>query len=109
MEVGPPPSACPPGAPHQLRCRCIPVIIIDGVEQIWHSIMDIGSYSLRVPHKDMAHIPEILKAVSPEDVARMQSNVGKVWRRYIWTGHRAYGQMAREMIRSRRNATLQVG
>lgn len=52
--------------------RCIPVIIIDNVELTWHSIMDLDAYSLRVPQADMARLPEILKAVPPENVARMQ-------------------------------------
>ncbi|KAL4427651.1 hypothetical protein ABPG75_001740 [Micractinium tetrahymenae] len=82
---------------------CIPVIIIDNVQLTWHSIMDLDAYSLRVAQKDMARLPEILKAVPPKDVARMQANIRKVWRRHLWTSYRPYGEVARQLIQSRQN------
>jgi hypothetical protein len=51
------------------------------VELTWHALLDIESYSVRIAQKDMERIPEILKAVSEQDIARMQANLAKVWRR----------------------------
>ena len=57
------------------------MIIQDGVELTWHAVLDIESYSIRIAQKDMDRIPEILKAVPKKDIARMQANLAKVWRR----------------------------
>jgi hypothetical protein len=57
------------------------VIIQDGIELTWHSLLDIPSYSMRIAQKDMEKIPEILAAVSEGEVARMQANLALVWRR----------------------------
>ncbi|KAI3432296.1 hypothetical protein D9Q98_003856 [Chlorella vulgaris] len=84
---------------------CIPVIIQDGIELTWHSLLDLPSYSMRIAQKDMQKIPEILAAVSEEQVARMQANLALVWRRHIWTGYRPYGQQVRQLLEERRNKT----
>jgi hypothetical protein len=57
------------------------VIIQDGVELTWSSILDIESYSIRIKQEDMTRIPEILQAVSAEQIAKMQANLANVWRR----------------------------
>jgi hypothetical protein len=62
-------------------CSCIPVLIHDGVEPSWNSILDVASYSVRIAEKDMARVPDILGDVSQEEVTRMQANLAKVWRR----------------------------
>ena len=67
-------------------CSCIPVLIQDGVEPTWSNLLDTGSYSVRILQKDMERVPEILQAISKEDVARMQANLGKVWRRWVGGG-----------------------
>ncbi len=59
------------------------MIIQDGVELTWHAVLDIESYSIRIAQKDMDRIPEILKAVPKKDIARMQANLAKVWRRCV--------------------------
>ncbi|PSC76174.1 exostosin-like glycosyltransferase [Micractinium conductrix] len=87
---------------------CIPVIIQDDVEMAWHSLLDVPEYSVRIAQKDMARIPEILKAIKPDEIERLQSNLGKVWRRHMWTGYRPYGELARKLLDSRREATQQA-
>jgi len=38
-------------SPFPLACRCIPVVIQDQVEQAWHSILDLDSYTVRIAEK----------------------------------------------------------
>ena len=80
-----------PPHPSLPACSCIPVLIQDGVEPTWSNLLDTGSYSVRILQKDMERVPEILQAISKEDVARMQANLGKVWRRWVGVGGGAGG------------------
>lgn len=57
------------------------MIIQDGVEVAWSSLLDVDSYSIRILQKDMDRIPEILKAVPQDKIQQMQANIAKVWRR----------------------------
>lgn len=44
-------------------------------------MLDIESYSIRILEKDMVKVPEILEAVTEDEIGRMQANIAKVWRR----------------------------
>ena len=66
-----------------LRCRCIPVIIQDGVDMALSSLLDVEKYSIRVMQADITRIPEILQAVSKEEIARMQALIAKVAKRSV--------------------------
>jgi hypothetical protein len=57
------------------------VLIQDGVEPTWSNLLDTASYSVRILQKDIPRVPDILQAISKDDIARMQANLGKVWRR----------------------------
>lgn len=70
-------QACSCSVPSQC---CIPVLIQDGVEPTWSNLLDMKSYIVLL-QKDTERVPEILKAISQEDIARMQANLAKVWRR----------------------------
>ena len=45
------------------------------------SLLDVEKYSIRVKQADITRIPEILKAVSKEEIARMQALIAKVAKR----------------------------
>jgi len=61
---------------------CIPVVIMDDVDPVFGGgILDVDEFSIRISQKDMGNVPDILKAVQPEDVFRMQQNVKAVWHR----------------------------
>lgn len=81
---------------------CIPVMVHDGVEPSWSSLLDTESYSVRVLQKDMPRIPEILKAIPQSDIDRMRANIARVWRRHIWTGYRPYGEVVRGFLKQHR-------
>ncbi|KAL4419203.1 hypothetical protein ABPG77_000597 [Micractinium sp. CCAP 211/92] len=78
---------------------CIPVIIQDGVEVAWSSILDVDSYSIRILQKDMDRIPEILKAVPQAKIHQMQANIAKVWRRHMWTTLPHFQQDVKDMLK----------
>ncbi|PNH01148.1 putative glucuronoxylan glucuronosyltransferase F8H, partial [Tetrabaena socialis] len=59
---------------------CIPVIIMDGVQAVFETILDLPSFSIRIAQKDMTRIIEILKAVSEERIKAMQDNLARVFR-----------------------------
>ncbi|KAI8107071.1 hypothetical protein M9434_001716 [Picochlorum sp. BPE23] len=63
---------------------CIPVIIIDDVLGDFETVLRIEEFSLRVSFQDMSKLPDILLAVSKEDIERMQNNIQKIWSRYIY-------------------------
>ncbi|KAL4856586.1 DNA-directed RNA polymerase II subunit RPB2 [Chlorella vulgaris] len=87
---------------------CIPVLIHDEVEPSWNSLLAVETYSVRIAHKDMERVPEILRDFSEEEIARMQANVARVWRRHIWTGYRPYNKMVEQLLTERRNGTAPV-
>ncbi|PNH08222.1 putative glucuronoxylan glucuronosyltransferase F8H [Tetrabaena socialis] len=60
---------------------CIPVIIMDGVQAVFETILDLPSFSIRIAQKDMTRIIEILKAVPEERIKAMQDNLARVWQR----------------------------
>lgn len=60
---------------------CIPVVIMDNVDPTLSGVLDIEEFSIRIKQKDMAMIPDILKAVQPEEVLHMQENIRAVWNR----------------------------
>lgn len=68
---------------------CIPVIIQDGIEMTFSNLVDVESFSIRIAHADIARIPQILRAVTPERIKAMKANLRKVWRRWLWAGELA--------------------
>jgi len=77
---------------------CIPVIIMDGVDPPYANVLDIGSFSLRIAERDVERVPEILAAVPPEEVARLQAGVRSVWHRYVYTGLKAYKPLLKKVL-----------
>ncbi|GIL48810.1 hypothetical protein Vafri_5227 [Volvox africanus] len=65
---------------------CIPVIIMDQVQAVFESILDMPSFSVRIAQKDMLNIISILKALSADQVQKMQDNLAKIWSRYRYLG-----------------------
>jgi hypothetical protein len=61
---------------------CVPVVIMDGVHAVFESILDWGSFSLRVPESQLEQLPELLLAVTPERLQAMQAALARVWHRW---------------------------
>ncbi|KXZ50759.1 hypothetical protein GPECTOR_15g444 [Gonium pectorale] len=81
---------------------CIPVIIMDGVQVVFESILDVPSFSVRIAQKDMANIVDILKAVPADKVKAMQDNLAKVWMRYRYLGLKMADVDARAVVDAHR-------
>ena len=76
---------------------CIPVIIQDNVDVSLESIMNVTSFSIRLNQSDIDRVPEILLAVPPAEVERLQAGVKKVWRRYWYGSYAPHRNAAKEM------------
>ncbi|KAG2424765.1 hypothetical protein HXX76_014189 [Chlamydomonas incerta] len=77
---------------------CIPVIIMDQVQVVFESILDVPNFSVRVAQKDMKEVINILKAVPADRIKAMQANLAKVWMRYRWLGVKMADKDAREVV-----------
>ncbi|PNH08796.1 putative beta-1,4-xylosyltransferase IRX10 [Tetrabaena socialis] len=61
---------------------CIPVIIMDEVHVVFEPILDVDSFSVRLPEAHVPRLLEILQAIPEETIRSKQSCLGKVWHRY---------------------------
>lgn len=71
---------------------CVPVVIMDNVHAVLESVLDWSAFSLRVAEADVARLPELLQAVSPQQLAALQAGLAKVWHRFTYFGHVAIKQ-----------------
>jgi hypothetical protein len=63
---------------------------MDDVLVSFENIMDISMFSLRLTFKDLERIPEILLAVPQSEIEAKQRALGKVWRRFFYSGLKSY-------------------
>ncbi|KAG2488354.1 hypothetical protein HYH03_013044 [Edaphochlamys debaryana] len=79
---------------------CIPLIIMDRTHVIFESILDIDSFAIRINEASVNdHLPNILNAISDEQVERMQRKLALVWHRFAY-GH---GTLVQAAIRRLQN------
>ena len=81
---------------------CIPVIVIDLAVGPWGHQMQWDKFSVRIHSNESARIPEILKAISPAHIERMQQNLAQVWYRQAWLSHPQWSKDARSFMRENR-------
>ncbi|KAG2445204.1 hypothetical protein HYH02_008672 [Chlamydomonas schloesseri] len=76
-----------PRAEDAILHGCIPVVVMDGVQAVFESILDWDSFSIRIREDDAAleALPQLLSAVSPERLAHMQRHLSRVWHRFAYT------------------------
>jgi len=48
-------------------------------------VLDFNAYAIRVPRAKIGRIVEILRAIPPARIARMQSALAKVWERFTFS------------------------
>ncbi|GFR49991.1 hypothetical protein Agub_g12137 [Astrephomene gubernaculifera] len=65
---------------------CIPVIIMDDVQVVFESILDVTAFSIRIAQKDLAKVVDIVQAVPEGQIRIMQNNLAKVWYRFRYLG-----------------------
>lgn len=78
---------------------CIPVIIQDQVHVAFESLLKFPAFSVRVAQADMPRIPQILMGIRPQRLAKLQSNLKKVWHRFAY--------LSQPLIRQRAEAVKQ--
>jgi hypothetical protein len=69
-----------------LHTGCLPVLINDFVEPVFHGLVDWEAFSVRVPQHLLHRLPDILLAYSHEQIEAMQRALAAVWTRWDWTG-----------------------
>eukprot|EP00798_Chlamydomonas_sp_ICE-L_P018362 gene18362-24833_t len=69
---------------------CIPVIVMDGVQAVFESILDWTQFSIRIAEKDIEKTPEILSNISDATLLGMQHALAQVWTRFMYTGSKFY-------------------
>ena len=63
---------------------CIPVIVMDNVEEAFEGVLDHKEYSIRISESDIERTPEILRSISDAQLLQMQRSLAKVWNRFAW-------------------------
>ena len=64
---------------------CIPVVVMDNVEEAFESVLDYKQFSLRINESDIERTPDILRSIPDSLVLQMQRSLAKVWQRFAWT------------------------
>lgn len=67
-----------------IHYECVPVIIADNFVLPFEDVLDWSAFSVVVPEKEIPNLKKILKGISDSQYARMQSNVKKSQRHFLW-------------------------
>ncbi|GFR45050.1 hypothetical protein Agub_g6421 [Astrephomene gubernaculifera] len=75
---------------------CLPLILMDHTHAVFESVVDIDAFSLRINEEAVdEHLPLLLKAISPEQIERMQRRLALVWHRFAY----AHGPLVHSSLR----------
>ncbi|KFM24871.1 putative glucuronoxylan glucuronosyltransferase F8H [Auxenochlorella protothecoides] len=77
---------------------CIPVVIMDNVSPTLGTIINEADISVRVAFKDVERLPQILKAIPRDEIERLQRNIGRVWRRFLWSSYPLTGPLLQAQL-----------
>ena len=84
------------------------MIVIDRVVGPWGHQLRWPAFSVRVAEAEVARLPEILTAVPPDRVRRMQRAMAAVWRRFAWLSHPALHRMALDALAANAEAAAEM-
>eukprot|EP00891_Asterochloris_glomerata_P004391 jgi/Astpho2/4391/e_gw1.00067.84.1_t len=87
-----------PRAEDSVLHGCIPVVIKDNVEEMFATLLDWSTFSIRIAEADLGRVPEILLSVTPERLHAMQQNLALVWHRFLWASPPAVAQHLRTFM-----------
>lgn len=76
-----------------MRHGCIPVIVQDGIELPFQTLLDYNSFSIRLAEREIPKLVTTLKAISSKRGSAMQRVVAAVWQRLSY--HSLHSQEAR--------------
>ncbi|KAK9909083.1 hypothetical protein WJX75_006916 [Coccomyxa subellipsoidea] len=84
-----------PRAEDAMLHGCVPVVINDGVDQVFATVLDWEDFAVQIPESEMDFLPEILLSVSPSRLQLLQKGVRRVWHRFMY---KAFPLFQREML-----------
>ena len=67
-----------------MATQCIPVIIQPNVTQPFETLLPYASFALRFEKRDIARLPQLLRAVPSGAVCRMQQRLARYYRAMLW-------------------------
>ncbi len=85
------------------------MIVIDRVVGSWGHQLRWPAFSVRVAESDVDRLPEILTAIPPKKISRMQRAAAAVWRRFAWLSHPVLLRRARELQQAARLKAAESG
>ncbi|KAG2501891.1 hypothetical protein HYH03_000389 [Edaphochlamys debaryana] len=77
---------------------CVPLIVMDEVHGVYESILDYASFSIRIRESALEAVPDILNAVTPAQLAKMQRHLAKVWHRFTYTTGRVMKEAVKRVM-----------
>jgi hypothetical protein len=69
---------------HAMATGCVPLIIQDGVHQPFDDVLPYHEFALRLPQADIPRLDDILRSVTPTELALLQRGVRRFHRAFIW-------------------------
>ncbi|KAG2493456.1 hypothetical protein HYH03_008273 [Edaphochlamys debaryana] len=112
---------CPvmPGDGYAMRMEdavlhgCLPIIIMDNTHAVFETIIDLDQFSIRIQEDALdERLPQILLAIAPEQIERMQRKLALVWHRFTWAHgalmEAAFKTAIADNLHKRRNASSQA-
>ena len=76
---------------------CIPVLIMDEVQVSFESVVDLSTFTIRIPEADAEKLPDILQAVTQERREEMQRALARVWQRFTYSSYLPYARQFRDL------------
>lgn len=67
-----------------MLCGCIPVVVQDGILQPGDDVLPYHDFAVRIPEEKVDEIEEILRAIPPKEIRRLQRGVKKYARFFLW-------------------------
>ena len=64
--------------------QCVPVIIQPNMTQPFEDLIPYEAFAIKMGTAGIPNLPEMLRAVSDEDMCRMQTNLAKYYRALLW-------------------------
>lgn len=63
---------------------CVPVVIQEQVFQPFEELLPYEQFSLRLTNAEVRRLPEILRSVTPEQLAALQRGLARHWPAFVW-------------------------
>ncbi len=64
---------------------CIPVVVQDEILTPWEDVLDLPSFAVRLPRRDLPNLPAVLRAIPREHIVQMQIAISRVWERFSYS------------------------